>query len=202
MINPFDPGYYEEGELRGFGFKAVGRHVRIAKSCTIIGLNNIEIGDHVRIDGYCTLIASGEGRVRLGSYIHIAGYCGLYAGHGLTMADFSGLSRGVSIYTGSDDYSGHYLTNPTVPARYTGVKAGAVSLGRHVIVGTGTVLLPRVEIGEGSAVGAMSLVSKALESWGVYSGCPARRIKARVKDLLKLEAEFLATDAQELVRCD
>lgn len=196
MTNPFDPGYYGEDELRAIGFKAVGHDVRIAKTCTIIGLPNIEIGDHVRIDGYCTIVAAGQGYARLGSYIHIAGYCGLYAGYGLTMADFSGLSRGVTIYTGTDDYSGHCLTNPTVPSKYTGVQGGTVSLGRHVIVGTGTTILPRVEIGEGSAVGAMSLVNKPLEPWGVYSGCPARRIKARLKDLLQREAELLAESSR------
>jgi hypothetical protein len=46
MRNPFDPGYYESDELRGFGFKAVGEGVKVARNCTIIGPENIELDDH------------------------------------------------------------------------------------------------------------------------------------------------------------
>ena len=49
-MNPFDSGYYGEEELKKMGDKAIGRNVRIAKSCTVIGLDCIEIGDNVRID--------------------------------------------------------------------------------------------------------------------------------------------------------
>ena len=191
MNNPFDPGYYSEDDLRDAGFKAIGHNVRVAKNCTIIGLPNIEIGSNVRIDGYCSIIAAGGGALRIGSFVHIGGYCLLSAGEGIVMHDFSGLSQGVHIYSRTDDYTGKYLTNPTVPEKFTGVTGGQVVLERHVIIGSGTVVLPSVTIGEGSSVGALSLVTKALESWGVYSGCPARRLKGRSRDLLELEEQML-----------
>ena len=196
-MNPFDPGYYTEHDLQDAGFKALGHNVRIAKNCTIIGLENIEIGNNVRIDGYCSLIAAG-GSLRLGSYIHIGGYCFLSAGDGIELQDFSGLSQGVRVYTRTDDYSGSHLTNPTVPARYTGVSHGAVTLGRHVIVGTGTVILPKVTIGEGSSVGALSLVMKNLAPWGVYFGIPAKRLKDRSKVLLNLEQQLIAESESQI----
>jgi galactoside O-acetyltransferase len=43
-----------------------------------------------------------------------------------------------------------------------------------------------------SAVGALSLVTKDCEAFGVYAGNPARRIKERKRDLLELEKLFLA----------
>jgi galactoside O-acetyltransferase len=193
MTNPFQPGYYEQEELRALGFKTVGSDVQVARNCTIVGLPNISIGSHVRIDGYTTIVAAGTGWLALGSYIHIGGGCHLSAGDGLVMEDFSGLSQGVRIYTRTDDYSGVCLTNPTVPERYTRIIRGQVTLGRHVIVGSGSVILPGVTIGEGSSVGALSLVNKPLDSWGVYFGCPARRLKDRSKQLLELEAELLAS---------
>lgn len=189
-MNPFDPGYYCESDLRLFGFKSVGRNVQVAKNCTIIGVENIEIGDHVRIDGFSTLVAAGRGWIKLGSYIHIGGYSFLSAGAGIQMDDFSGLSQGVCIYSQTDDYTGRYLTNPTVPVRYSGVSHGTVTLARHVIIGSKCVVLPRVSIGEGSAVGAQSLVTKSLEPWGVYFGCPVKRIKERLRQLLEFEAEL------------
>lgn len=196
MSKLFGPTHYTEDDLRDEGFRALGRNVRIARNCTIVGAENISIGDNVRIDGYCTLVAAGNGYIELGSFIHIGGYCVLLAGAGITMADFSGLSWGVQVYTKSDDFSGRHLTNPTVPAHYTGVKGGKVVLERHAIVGAGSVILPKVTLGEGVAVGALSLVTKSLAAWGIYSGMPAARIKARSRDLLTLEAAL----RQELAR--
>ena len=108
------------------------------------------------------------------------------------MSDFSGLSQGICIYSGTDDYTGKFLTNPTVPDKYLKVKLAQVILGRHVIVGSGSVILPGVTIGEGSSVGALSLVTKSLDEWGVYFGVPVKKLKARSKDILKLEAELVS----------
>ena len=199
MSKSFRPVHYTEEKLAGEGFRSLGRNVRIARNCTIIGAENIAIGDNVRIDGYCTLVAAGSGRIDLGSYIHIGGYCALLAGAGITMEDFSGLSWGVQIYTKSDDFSGRYMTNPTVPAKYTGVKGGPVVFKRHSIVGAASVILPKVVLGEGTAVGAQSLVSKSLDAWGIYSGIPAKRIKERSRKLLELEQEFLEEIHQQAV---
>ncbi|MFI4939889.1 MAG: acyltransferase [Burkholderiales bacterium] len=195
-MNPFNPGYYNEHDLKEAGFKALGHNVQIAKNCTIIGIENIEIGNNVRIDGYCSIIAAGQGWLKLGSYIHVGGYCLLSAGDGIEMGDFSGLSQGVRIYSRTDDYSGKHLTNPTVPEKYTGITHGTVMLSQHVIIGSGSVILPKVSIGEGSSVGALSLVTKSLEPWGVFFGCPAKRLKDRSKKLLELEAELRQENAQ------
>ena len=112
------------------------------------------------------------------------------------MEDFSGLSQGVHVYSRNDDYSGEHLANPTVPTKFTGIKNAEVILRRHVIVGSGTVILPGVTIGEGSAIGALSLVMKSLGSWGVFFGRPARRIKGRSRQLLQLERQLLSELAQ------
>ena len=83
------------------------------------------------------------------------------------------------------------MTNPTVPSKFTGIIKGEVTLGRHVIVGSGSVILPRVTIGEGSSVGALSLVTKNLDAWGVYAGNPARKIEERSRKILELENQML-----------
>ncbi|MBX7247334.1 MAG: acyltransferase [Candidatus Sumerlaeaceae bacterium] len=189
-MNPFNPGYFTEHDLKDAGFKAIGTNVHIARNSTIVGLENIEIGSNVRIDGYCSIIAAGRGSLKIGSYIHIGGYCLLSAGDGIQLDDFCGISQGVRIYSRSDDYSGEHLTNPTVPEKYTQVTRGLVKLERHVVVGSGSVILPNVTIGEGSSVGALSLVSMSLDSWGVYFGSPARKLKARSRRLLELEEEL------------
>jgi galactoside O-acetyltransferase len=192
--NPFDQGYYNSKQLREFGFGSVGDNVQIAKNCTIVGLSNIRIGSHVRIDDNVNIIAA-KGSVSLGSYIHIGGGSYLAATGGITLSDFSAISQGVRIYSTTDDYSGNHLTNPTIPLKYLGLKIAPVSLGRHAIIGSGSVILPGCYLGEGVSVGALSLVTKSLDPWGVYLGAPAKRLWARSKDLLAFEKQFLEDSA-------
>jgi galactoside O-acetyltransferase len=99
----------------------------------------------------------------------------------------------VSLYSSSDDYTGVHLTNPTVPPAYTGVKHADVRLGRHAIVGAGSVILPGVILGEGVAIGALSLVNRSCEPFGIFAGTPARRVGDRSRQLLEAEQRFLAS---------
>lgn len=191
MTRLFGPTHYTEHDLADEGFRSLGTNVRIARTCSIIGAENISIGDNVRIDGYCTIVAAGNGFVNLGSYIHIGGYCALLAAEGIVMEDLSTISWGVKIFTRSDDFSGNHMTNPTVPSKYTGIKSGTVTIKRHCVVGANSIILPNVTVGEGTAVGALSMVNKNLSDWGIYSGIPAKRIKERSRNLLILEKAFL-----------
>lgn len=195
--NPFDSGYYNETELRKLGFKSVGSNVLVAKNNTIIGLENIQIGSNVRIDGYCSIIAPGTSKLTLGSHIHIGGYCFLSAHDGIQIDDLSTLSQGVKVYTRNDDYSGKFLTNPSVPEIYRGVVAGPVHLSRHTIIGSNSVILPNLTVGIGSSVGAQSLVKNNLAAWGIYAGSPVKKIKDRSQELLEQEKLFLATQASD-----
>lgn len=180
--------FYTEEELKTLGLKSYGRNVMISKKVSIYGAENISIGNNVRIDDFCIL----SGKIRIGSFVHIAAYSALYGGNvGIEMNDFSGLSSRVIIYTESDDYSGNYLTNPTIPDKYLNIIKGKVILNKHVIIGTSSTILPAVIIDEGVAVGAMSLVNKSLDEWGIYAGSPCRKIKDRSKKLLELEKEMI-----------
>ena len=198
MTNPFDTGYYTETDLQTTGFKSIGENVKIYKNSTIIGLGNISIGNNVIIDSFCTIIATGDGELKIGSNVYIGGYCLLAAGEGIIIEDFSGLSHGVKIFSMAEDYSGNYLTNPTIPEKYTGRKKGAVTLKQYVIIGAQSVILPNVTIGEGSSVGAFSLVSTNLSSWGMFSGNPLRRLRDRSKQLLELKREFMKESGQKV----
>ena len=183
--------FYSEKELSEIGFKSVGRDVRLSRKASIYTPERISIGDHVRIDDFCIL----SGKISIGRYIHIGAYSGLFGGELITMEDFSGLSSRVSIYTISEDYLGEGLTNPTVPDKYRHPHSGPVTLGKHSIIGAGSIVLPGVTIGEGVAVGALSLVLGSLPPWMVCSGSPARPRTARRQDLIqRYEAELAAEE--------
>ncbi|WP_245150942.1 acyltransferase [Pseudomonas fluorescens] len=51
--------------------------------------------------------------------------------------------------------------------------------------------MPGVTIKEGCSVGAMALVTKSTDPWGIYAGIPAVRMKERKQGLLDLERQFL-----------
>jgi acetyltransferase-like isoleucine patch superfamily enzyme len=181
--------YYSQEQLQQMGFKKLGRNVKISDKASIYNADQIEIGDNARIDDFCLL----SGKVTLGNFVHVAPFSLIAGGEkGVFMDDFSGLAYHVQVFTQSDDYLGRALTNPTVPKIYKLEKKKAVTLGRHVIVGAGSLVLPGVSIAEGCSVGAMTLVRKSTEPWGVYVGNPARRVLERKKDLLALERTFLA----------
>ena len=184
--------YYSRNELKKIKFLSIGTNVLIKKNVSMYFVENISIGSNVRIDDNVIIVASNKKNpVMIGNYIHIASNCYLAGSAGIEMSDFSGLASGVQIFSGSDDYSGKKLTNPTVGKPYIGGKSGKVTLGKHVIIGAGSVILPDVTIKQGSSVGALSLVNKDLEDWGVYFGIPVKKIKNRHKDILELEKKFL-----------
>jgi dTDP-4-amino-4,6-dideoxy-D-glucose acyltransferase len=175
----------------------VGRNIQISDRASFYGAERIALGDNVRIDDFCVLSA-GERGISIGNYVHIAVYSSLMGAGRITFSDFSGLSSRVSIYSSNDDYSGATMSNPTVPGQYTGATHADVFLGKHVIVGCGSVILPGVTLEEGVAVGALSLVNRDCRAFGIYSGNPARRISERTRGLLEMERRFAASKAREV----
>jgi len=181
--------YYTEFELKNLGFKFLGENVKISKLASIYGCQNIEIDSHTRIDDFC-VISAGTAGIKFGKYIHIACFSLIIGKARIVLGDFSGLSSRVSIYSSSDDYSGSFLTNPTVPALLTNVNNSPINIGRHVIVGTNSTILPGVEIGDGAAVGAHSLVNRNISSGKIAYGVPAKEILDRKTEIFELEKKI------------
>lgn len=185
--------FYSEEELQVIGFKKLGKSVKVSNKSSIYRPHEIEIGDYSRIDDFCLL----SGKIRIGRNVHLAAYSNVSAGEcSVTFEDFSGLAYGCHVFTGSDDYTGKKLTNPTVPLEYKGLSEDDVVLGRHVIVGTNSIVFPGVHIATGCSIGAFTMVTKSTKPWGVYFGIPAKRIKERKKDLLVLEAQYIMDESQ------
>jgi galactoside O-acetyltransferase len=108
----------------------------------------------------------------------------------IIIKDFSTLSSRVAVYSSNDDYGGEYMTNPTVPKQFTNVKHEDVVICEHVIVGSGSIILPGVIINKGAAIGALSLVNKNCEEFFIYKGNPAVKLRKRSSKLLQYENEL------------
>lgn len=185
--------YLTDEQLMAFGFKSLGKGVKISDKASIYNPESMRLGDYVRIDDFCVV----SGKVEIGRNVHIACLCNIAGGtEGIMIEDFAGIAYGSHILTQTDDYTGMFMTNPTIPAKYTSVTRNSVRICRHSLVGTSSVILPGVCLAEGTSVGAMSLVTKSTREWSIYIGIPARRLKARAKKLLELEMEYLAHEGE------
>ena len=166
-----------------------GQDVVIWPQAKIVCPEAITIGDSVIIDDFVFIM--GGKSTQIGSFIHIASFVSITGGGELVMEDFTGLSGGVRVYTGNEDYSGGCLTNPAVPFPYRVPTRSFVYIKKHAIIGANTVILPGVVIGEGAAIGANSLVTKDCQPWKIYFGSPAKAIRPRPKErIIELEEQL------------
>ncbi|WP_018700270.1 acyltransferase [Amorphus coralli] len=181
--------FYTDDELADLGLGRFGENVLISRKSSLYNPGDISLGSNVRIDDFCVLSA-GEGGIEIGDYVHIAVYSSLIGTGRIRICDFCNISSRVSIYSSNDDYSGRSMTNPMVPARFKSVQVDDVFFGKHVIVGSGSVILPGVTLEEGVAIGALSLVKASCAAFGIYAG--GRQVGERSRDLLDLEARLLS----------
>tara|TARA_R100001369_G_scaffold91102_1_gene131463 strand:- start:230 stop:802 length:573 start_codon:yes stop_codon:yes gene_type:complete len=180
--------YLKQEELEQMHFKRLGENVKISDKASIYNTDLIEIGDNSRIDDFCVI----SGRVILGAYCHVTPMCLIAGGEkGVFLSDFCTLAYGVKIFSQSDDYSGETMVNSLIPIKYKKEKKEKVRLERQVVIGAGSIIMPGVTLAEGCSVGAMTIINKSTQPWGIYVGIPAKRIKERKQNLLELENLFL-----------
>lgn len=187
-------GWYSKEDLKKFA--SCGENVLIDESVKFLAPEKVNIGSNVRIDSWC-LLSAFKG-ITIGDHVHIAASTHLIASGGpIEIHDFVGISARVNIFTGTDDYSEGHLTNPTIPDEYKKVKTGPVVLQKHVIVGCGSVIMPKCVLKTGSSVGALSFVNKSVPEFTVVGGNPIRVICKRDKDkLMMMERKFLDEKAR------
>lgn len=179
-------------QLQDLKLAELGTNVLIDDSVRVNGSSFISVGSDVRIDAFADLSA-GPGNLTIGNFVHLGhGVC-VYAAGGVDMADYSGMSTGVMAFSESDDYRGTSLTNPTVPEKFRQIHRGKISLGRHAVVGAGSVILPGVTLGLGSAAGALTLLKRDVSDFEIVSGNPQQAVGRRDGEkLAELERQHAA----------
>lgn len=113
--------------------------------------------------------------IHLGRNVEINMNCVFLDCNRITIGDYSGIGPGVHIYT---------VFHPTEPAERLSEKSplwrsqtAPVTIGRNVWIGGRSVILPGVEIGDGTTVGAGSVVTKSLPANVLAVGNPCRVIR-------------------------
>lgn len=78
--------------------------------------------------------------------------------------------------------SSHEFSDTSKPMREQGAPPRrAVVIGSDVWIGTQTIILPGVHIGDHSIIGAGSVVTKDVGPWSVVAGNPARFVRSRLQ---------------------
>lgn len=181
-------GYYTIEELKSKGITVYGKNVFVSKFANIYKPFNLILHDNIRIDDFTVI--SCKGLVEIFNYVHIGPQCVIACATNIIFKSYSTISAGTKLYGGCDDFSGDFMTNPMVPGEYLNVTIGDIILEEHTIVGSSSVILPNVVLKEGTAVAALSLINNTTEPWMIYGGVPAKKIKPRTQQCLKMQQEL------------
>jgi acetyltransferase-like isoleucine patch superfamily enzyme len=116
---------------------------------TIFHYRDVSIGDNVAIGNYCLIHFCD-----LGSYVLVADGCQLLSG---------------------PHY--HNFDRTDVPIALQGGRVRRIRVGDDCWVGAGAIVMN--DLGEGSVVGAGSVVNEAVEPYSIVAGVPAKLLRKR-----------------------
>jgi acetyltransferase-like isoleucine patch superfamily enzyme len=134
-------------------FNSFGLESFIKDDVTIKGFENMKIGNNTAINKGCYFNAIGG--INIGNNVAIAHDC--------------------SFHTNSHNYF-----NIKMPIGKQGQSYKEINIEDDVWIGCNTVILQGVTIGQGSVIGANSLVNKDIPNFSIAGGSPAKIIKKRI----------------------
>jgi len=173
--------------------KHVGKNVIIGKTVRIRQPEEVSIGDNSIIDDFTYISCALE----MGRNCHIASNVSISGGRGkLTIGNYSTLSNGCSVHCASSDYRECSLDLPSVPEEEQfGGEVVDIMVGDFVTVGAHSCILPGVNVPEGSAFGAYTLIKSEhnLKPYHLYVGHTCKDLGERknihLLDNVKLKNE-------------
>jgi len=115
----------------------------------------------------------GPRKIAIGDHTLVNPRCVLDGRMGITIGDNVDVAMDVQILT-----LGHDVNTPDYQPN-----GGPVTIGDRASIFTRAMVLPGVRIGEGSVVGAGSVVTHDVEPYTIVAGAPAKKIGERTRDL-------------------
>lgn len=111
--------------------------------------------------------------IKAGAYSYIGPNCIIYPN--VSIGDYTLIANEVNIIGGDHNYKVSGI--PIVFSGRDNLKP--THIGKDCWIGAKSIILTGVRIGDGVIVAAGSVVTKDLDSYGVYAGVPAKKIKDR-----------------------
>ncbi len=135
----------------GLQFKNFGKNNTFWFPVKIYGKKNVSIGNNCAINAYVHIW--GNGGVAIGDNVMIASH--------------------VVISSLSHDYASNSM-------RFSPLIAKNITIADDVWIGSSSIILPGITIGNGAVIGAGSVVTKDVAEMAIVAGNPARLIKYRI----------------------
>jgi putative colanic acid biosynthesis acetyltransferase WcaF len=127
-----------------------------------------KIGEKVLIMGGVRVWLPWE--LEIGGYSAIGTDVEIYNFSRVSIGERTVISQKCYLCTASHDYQSPHMTLFSLP----------ITIGSEVWIAASTTVLPGVTVGDGSVVGAASVVTRSVPEWSVAAGNPCRVIKTRV----------------------
>lgn len=152
----------------------LGKDVEIDPSSTV---NNVTIGDNVRIAKRCSVFGGPDNLLEIGAGTYI-GMNSLLNGFAakLTIGSNVSIAQNVNIMVDSGPNAS------TVMQKIFPVDKRPVTIGNHVWIGTGSIIMPGVTLGDYCVVAANSYVNKSFDPFTVIGGNPAKLLRTITED--------------------
>lgn len=150
----------------------IGRHCRIARQALLRAntdkATGIRIGNHVSVLEN-VLINANRGHVAIGDHGWIGPGSIIYGNGGVDIGSDVMIASHCVINTVS-----HHASRDDIPMNRQGTYCDPVIIDDDVWIGTASVILQGVRIGQGSIIGAGAVVTRNIPPYSIAMGVPAR----------------------------
>ena len=143
-----------------------GKGTVIGPGTEIINSANVSIGKGCLLQDAVYIRAGIQGKVTIGDRAALNSFCKLFGHGGIEIGEDTQLGPGSLVTTTQHDYQKGLQTS-----------FKRVVIGKQVWIGANVTILPGVEIGDYSVIGAGSVVTKNISARSIAVGVPARVIK-------------------------
>ena len=152
----------------------LGKDVEIDPSSTV---NNVIIGENVRIAKRCSVFGSPDNLLEIGSDTYI-GMNSLLNGFAakLTIGSNVSIAQNVNIMVDSGPNASATMQ------KIFPIDRRPVTIGNHVWIGTDSIIMPGVTLGDYCVVAANSFVNKSFDCFTIIGGNPAKVLRTFTED--------------------
>jgi len=162
------------GKFKIGDFKRIGENVIFERGVIVFHPQNISIGENVYVGHNTILKGYYKNEMIVGDHTWIGQSCFFHSAGGIKIGKAVGFGPMVSILT-----SLHKENDLSNPVLFNNLEFKEVSIEDGCDIGMGSIILPGVKIGEGSIIGAGSVVTKDVSPYSVVAGVPARILRER-----------------------